>query len=242
MSLDRTNVIYENQPGVLEVHASHITFSPHKTSTALITIPTSKITKQLVNSNKSNKALMILATGDRDDEKFRFQFTGGRSVEEERVVRDKFKDRIASVINAARMGSLNTTENSKLDASTLINNTSTTTSKQPLRINMDELKARQLILASDPSTRKLHKDLVLTTQHLSEEEFWETRQHLFWSVREEKKQERGLASQLVHDVRPASSEAGEVKFVLTPDIIRSIFLHHPRSTLFICISDRIGSC
>jgi hypothetical protein len=77
--------------------------------------------------------------------------------------------------------------------------------------------------------------------HLTEEEFWDTRQDLFWQVREEKKLEAGLDSQLL-TMRPQETSTGttgvdEMKFTLTPDRIRSIFIHHPGSKHMIIITD-----
>lgn len=209
-----TSAIYNKQNGLIRISDDgKVQFVPHSGSNILLNLDPRDIKQQLVNAPTSKKALMILT--DDGGIKHKFQFTG-RSEEEERKKRDEFKEKIAFMINQVR-----------IDASSSTMVAKESLGKEPVKIDMEELKARQKILSSDLSTRKLHKDLVMTG-YLTEEEFWDTRQDLFWRVREESRQEKGLSSKMINDIRPESSEGNSVKFVLTPDIIRSIFVHHPK--------------
>ena len=80
-------------------------------------------------------------------------------------------------------------------------------------------------MASDPEL-KLAYDQLVETQALSATEFWASRQSLLEAeASKQRSQERGTPSALITDVRP--SQQSSIKYTLTPEIIRQIFLEYP---------------
>ena len=97
-----------------------------------------------------------------------------------------------------------------------------------LKLTAEEIKLRGSLLAKDKDLLKLHKELVFSGV-ISEEEFWEDRRGLLRAQETLLKQKKGLTSALVVDeLKPASTTSGsDVKYVLTPTIIQTIFEQHP---------------
>ncbi|KZT52260.1 hypothetical protein CALCODRAFT_525450 [Calocera cornea HHB12733] len=84
---------------------------------------------------------------------------------------------------------------------------------------------RRSVLLSHPDLAALHKDLVISGQ-LSESEFWHGRAHLLSAARAQAGQKRGRASQLV-DPKPQTGEGGDIKIVITPQLVHDIFEEFP---------------
>eukprot|EP00158_Paraphelidium_tribonemae_P008845 Partr_v1_DN28705_c1_g1_i1_m62234 len=137
--------------------------------------------------------------------------------------RDSFKDALAVLINAHRTGS-----EPPLDS--LMDHSSTPGHHPPPP--MEEIKARQALLQKYPAIARLHRDLVRGRQ-LTEEDFWLTRRDLLDVQISENSQNVGLSTEIVHDVRPTSTQGTDIKYTLTPQDIKSIFLHYPSRMLFI---------
>jgi transcription initiation factor TFIIH subunit 1 len=81
------------------------------------------------------------------------------------------------------------------------------------------------LLKQEPELRSLHEALVLTGQ-ISEEEFWESREHLLQAEQQQLAQKQGRAATLV-DARAEVTNDGDVKVVVTPQLIADIFAQHP---------------
>lgn len=98
---------------------------------------------------------------------------------------------------------------------------STTTKLTP-----DEIKLRGSLLAKNKELLKLHKDLVFSNV-ISEEEFWEDRRGLLRAQELLMNQKKGLTSALVSDDLKPVTQNSDVKYILTPTIIQTIFDQHP---------------
>jgi transcription initiation factor TFIIH subunit 1 len=61
---------------------------------------------------------------------------------------------------------------------------------------------------------------------ITEAEFWEGREHLLLAQTASESQKRGRPGQLV-DPRPEAVEGGEVKIVITPQLVHDIFEEYP---------------
>lgn len=95
------------------------------------------------------------------------------------------------------------------------------------KLTPEEIKLRGSLLAKNKDLLKLHKELVFSNI-LSEEEFWEDRKGLLRTQEMILKQKKGASSALVSDdLKPANTSASDVKYVLTPTIIQTIFEQHP---------------
>lgn len=88
-----------------------------------------------------------------------------------------------------------------------------------------DFRLRKKVLMSNPELLALHKNLVMTGQ-ITESEFWEGREHLLLAQAAAEAQKRGRPGQLV-DPRPQTVEGGEVKIVITPQLVHDIFEEYP---------------
>ena len=95
------------------------------------------------------------------------------------------------------------------------------------KLTSEEIKLRGSLLAKNKDLLKLHKELVFSNV-LSEEEFWEDRRGLLRTQEMILKQKKGASSALVSDdLKPSAMSTSDVKYVLTPTIIQTIFEQHP---------------
>ncbi len=98
------------------------------------------------------------------------------------------------------------------------------------KLSPEDIKLRGSLLAKSKELLKLHKELVFGGL-LSEEEFWETRQGLLRGQEATLKQKRGLSAALTTEeaAKPVTGTTGtgDIKYVLTPAIIKGIFETHP---------------
>ncbi|KIM91917.1 hypothetical protein PILCRDRAFT_57232 [Piloderma croceum F 1598] len=88
-----------------------------------------------------------------------------------------------------------------------------------------DFRLRKQVLVSNPELGALHRDLVMSGQ-ITEAEFWEGREHLLLAQTATESQKRGRPGQLV-DPRPETVEGGEVKIVITPQLVHDIFEEYP---------------
>ncbi|KAI0780114.1 hypothetical protein C8Q74DRAFT_1173891, partial [Fomes fomentarius] len=87
-----------------------------------------------------------------------------------------------------------------------------------------DFRLRKKVLLSTPELAQLHREMVLGG-HITENEFWEGREHLLLAQAAAESQKRGKPGQLV-DPRPQSVD-GEVKIVITPQLVHDIFEEFP---------------
>ncbi|KAF9233320.1 hypothetical protein BU15DRAFT_54043 [Melanogaster broomeanus] len=88
-----------------------------------------------------------------------------------------------------------------------------------------DFRLRKKVLLANQELLALHKELVMGGQ-ITEAEFWEGREHLLLAEAATENQKRGRPGQLV-DPRPQTVEGGEVKIVITPQLVHDIFEEFP---------------
>jgi len=96
------------------------------------------------------------------------------------------------------------------------------------KLSAEEIRLRGLLLAKNKDLLQLHRNLVMTGM-VTEDEFWATRRHLLESQQMLLQQKRPptTSSILGLDIKPQSDIQGDLKFVLTPALIQSIFEQNP---------------
>ncbi|GBE80685.1 hypothetical protein SCP_0304040 [Sparassis crispa] len=94
----------------------------------------------------------------------------------------------------------------------------------PVNDPTSEFRLRKKVLLSNPELAALHRELVMGGQ-ITENEFWEGREHLLLAQAATENQQRGKPGQLV-DPRPQTMD-GEVKIVITPQLVHDIFEEYP---------------
>ncbi|KAH9839475.1 uncharacterized protein C8Q71DRAFT_703931 [Rhodofomes roseus] len=88
----------------------------------------------------------------------------------------------------------------------------------------NDYRLRKKVLLGNPELAALHRELVMGG-HISENEFWEGREHLILAQAAAEGQKRGKPGQLV-DPRPQTVD-GEVKIIITPQLVHDIFEEYP---------------
>lgn len=91
-----------------------------------------------------------------------------------------------------------------------------------------DLELRISVIKSNPPLRALHKDIVISSQQMTDAEFWAhpSRQRLLRAERVKAEQRAGRNARLA-DPKPTPNEAGEVKLSITPELIRDLFEQFP---------------
>ncbi|KAL7281728.1 hypothetical protein ACG7TL_005046 [Trametes sanguinea] len=98
------------------------------------------------------------------------------------------------------------------------------TSGTPVSDPTSDFRLRKKVLLSNPELAQLHRELVMGG-HISENEFWEGREHLLLAQAAAESQKKGKPGQLV-DPRPQTVD-GEIKIVITPQLVHDIFEEFP---------------
>ncbi|EIW82730.1 hypothetical protein CONPUDRAFT_163808 [Coniophora puteana RWD-64-598 SS2] len=88
-----------------------------------------------------------------------------------------------------------------------------------------DFRLRKRVLLANTELASLHRELVMTGQ-ITEAEFWEGREHLLLAESSSTSQKRGRPGTLV-DPRPQAIEGGEVKIIITPQLVTDIFEEFP---------------
>lgn len=96
------------------------------------------------------------------------------------------------------------------------------------KLSAEEIRLRGLLLAKNKELLQLHRDLVMTGM-VSEDDFWATRRSLLGSQEILLRQRRppSTSSLLGLDIAPQADIQGDLKYVLTPALIQSIFQQNP---------------
>lgn len=95
------------------------------------------------------------------------------------------------------------------------------------KLTADEIRLRGLLLAKNKELLQLHRELVMGGL-IREEDFWETRRDLLDSQEVLLQQKRPQTINLAGpEIRGSTDIAGDLKFVLTPTLIQSIFEQNP---------------
>ncbi|KAF9975009.1 RNA polymerase II transcription factor B subunit 1 [Actinomortierella ambigua] len=89
----------------------------------------------------------------------------------------------------------------------------------------DLFRLRLQLLSQNKELAALHTELVIG-RHVTEEEFWETRQHLLRNQAVIEQQQKGQSSAWL-DLKPETGESNDVKYVMTPQVIHSVCQQYP---------------
>ncbi|TFK54130.1 hypothetical protein OE88DRAFT_1654632 [Heliocybe sulcata] len=92
-------------------------------------------------------------------------------------------------------------------------------------LTVEDIKLRKKVLGANSELAALHKELVMSGQ-ITESEFWEGREHLLAAQAAADSQKRGRPGTLV-DPRPQAVEGGDIKIVITPQLVHDIFEEFP---------------
>ncbi|KAH8993276.1 hypothetical protein EDB86DRAFT_2929659, partial [Lactarius hatsudake] len=95
----------------------------------------------------------------------------------------------------------------------------------PVNDPINDFHVRKKVLLNTPELAALHRELVMSGQ-ITETEFWEGREQLLLAQAASDSQKKGRPGQLV-DPRPQAVEGGEVKIVITPQLVHDIFDEYP---------------
>ncbi|KAF8270272.1 hypothetical protein EI94DRAFT_1798336 [Lactarius quietus] len=95
----------------------------------------------------------------------------------------------------------------------------------PVNDPIHDFHVRKKVLLNTPELAALHRELVMSGQ-ITETEFWEGREQLLLAQAASDSQKKGRPGQLV-DPRPQAVEGGEVKIVITPQLVHDIFDEYP---------------
>lgn len=90
---------------------------------------------------------------------------------------------------------------------------------------LQDWRLKKRVLQNHPDLRQLHKEMVIGGQ-ISEGEFWDGREELLYHEARLESQRVGRSAQMV-DPRPETTETGEIRISITPQMIRDIFEQYP---------------
>ncbi|KNZ55516.1 hypothetical protein VP01_265g18 [Puccinia sorghi] len=90
---------------------------------------------------------------------------------------------------------------------------------------LEDWRLKKRVLQNHPELRQLHKEMVIGGQ-ISEGEFWDGREELLYHEARLDAQKTGRSAQMV-DPRPETTDSGEIRISITPQMIRDIFEQYP---------------
>ena len=173
-----------------------------------------------------------------------FQFVGS-SAHEALSLREHVKTHLAERLSEFRVKN-NKSNREDSQAKSI------TATEEPTHALSREARWRVQVLAQQPDLLEMHRSLVATnantstssvsgSSQITEDEFWETRKHLIQLEQAKEQQLRGISGNLVTEMKPTltgsstgdsslftgEQSASQVKYTLTPSVIRNIFVQHP---------------
>ncbi|KAL1116102.1 hypothetical protein AAG570_005597 [Ranatra chinensis] len=89
-----------------------------------------------------------------------------------------------------------------------------------------ELEEKNRLLSENPGLLQLYKDLVIT-EVITSEEFWAHHASHYMNKNDLQKQQVGVSSAFLADIKPQTDGCNGLKYNLTPDIMESIFRTYP---------------
>ncbi|KAG2150920.1 hypothetical protein DEU56DRAFT_779121 [Suillus clintonianus] len=229
---------YKKQAGTLELTDSLLTWTQEGKKAPAVRVLHPEATSLFCS--KEGAAQVRLKLGLVNDEAgHNFTFTSPSAVAY--VEREAFKQELTNIISRNRSAAPTPAQKpTPLTASSTpaktpapIPSTSRATSvssdsRTPILSGIDaatDFRLRKKVLLSNPELLALHKELVMSG-HITESEFWDGREHLLLAEAAAEGQKRGRPGQLV-DPRPQTVEGGEVKIVITPQLVHDIFDEFP---------------
>ncbi|OJT15757.1 RNA polymerase II transcription factor B subunit 1 [Trametes pubescens] len=242
---------YKKLPGLLELTPSHLQWTKAGDKAPSVKVPHSEAAS--LSRSKVGAAQVRLKVGLVSDEAgHNFTFTSPQAVA--LAEREKFEAELTNIIAHNRTGTAAPPPGPTLAAATPVPGTPTSARPRPLGTSArptpqlsrastsrapsvasdprgtpvsdpaHDFRLRKKVLLSTPDLAQLHRELVMGGQ-ISENEFWEGREHLLLAQAAAEGQKKGKPGQLV-DPRPQSVD-GEVKIVITPQLVHDIFEEFP---------------
>ncbi|KAG2354888.1 hypothetical protein BDR07DRAFT_1428008, partial [Suillus spraguei] len=226
---------YKKQPGTLELTDSHLTWTQDGKKAPAVRVL--HLEASSLFCSKEGAAQVRLKLGLVNDEAgHNFTFTSPSAVAY--VEREAFKQELTNIISRNRSAAPTPVQkptplSTPAKTPAPIQSTSRATSvssdtRTPILSGIDaatDFRLRKKVLLSNPELLALHKELVMSG-HITESEFWDGREHLLLAEAAAEGQKRGRPGQLV-DPRPQTVEGGEVKIVITPQLVHDIFDEFP---------------
>ncbi|KAG1832517.1 hypothetical protein EV424DRAFT_1369109 [Suillus variegatus] len=226
---------YKKQPGTLELTDSLLIWTQEGKKTPAVRVQHPEASSLFCS--KEGAAQVRLKLGLVNDEAgHNFTFTSPSAVAY--AEREAFKQELTNIISRNRSAAPTplpkpTPLSTPAKTPAPIPSTSRATSvssdtRTPILSGIDaatDFRLRKKVLLSNPELLVLHKELVMSGQ-ITESEFWDGREHLLLAEAAAEGQKRGRPGQLV-DPRPQTVEGGEVKIVITPQLVHDIFDEFP---------------
>ncbi|OAX40366.1 hypothetical protein K503DRAFT_864674 [Rhizopogon vinicolor AM-OR11-026] len=228
---------YKKQAGTLELTDSHLTWTQEGKKAPAVRVLHSEATSLFCS--KEGAAQVRLKLGLINDEAgHNFTFTSPQAVAY--IEREAFKQELTNIISRNRSvaptpaqkpitSTASTPAKTPAPAPSTSRATSVSSdSRTPILSGTDaatDFRLRKKVLLSNPELLALHKELVMSG-HITESEFWDGREYLLLAEAAAEGQKRGRPGQLV-DPRPQTVEGGEVKIVITPQLVHDIFDEFP---------------
>ncbi|KAF8342155.1 uncharacterized protein EI90DRAFT_3032292 [Cantharellus anzutake] len=229
----RAKTVYNKKAGILTFTNTRVVWVPDGQSKPTLNIAHSKISNLFCTKEGVPKKKLKLNVTD-SDEAYMFHFTSPPAVAEAELA--KFKSLLLEVITQnttkASIPIPNVTGKASTPSSpsTPIPRPTTpaysrASSATPLRNQPFSFEIRQKVLTTSPELSSLHRELVETGQ-ITEEEFWEGREHLLATEIAASQQRKGKSSQIVAP-RLKTGEQGQIMLTLTPQLLADIFEEFP---------------
>ncbi|KAI0082063.1 hypothetical protein K474DRAFT_1655997 [Panus rudis PR-1116 ss-1] len=240
---------YKKLPGLLELTSTHLQWTHDGKKVPSVKVPLSEAATLFCSKEGAPQVRLKLGLVS-DETGHNFTFTSPQAVAV--AEREKFKAELTNVISRNRSGvatpnpntrppgtpgtplppkaangstprpALGTPRASASRAGSVASDSRG--SGTPLGDPTHDFRLRKKVLLANPDLAKLHRELVMTGQ-ISENEFWEGREHMLLAQAAAENQRRGKPGQLV-DPRPQTVD-GEIKIVITPQLVHDIFEEYP---------------
>ncbi|KAF7792342.1 hypothetical protein EIP86_003378 [Pleurotus ostreatoroseus] len=236
---------YKKLQGLLELTATHLQWTQDGKKNSAVKIPLSDAASLFCSKEGASQVKLKLGLVS-DESGHNFTFTSPQPVA--LAEREKFKAELTNIISRNRSGVATpsapppTTPVIPSAASSApsprphvpLSRASTSRAASvasdsrgpgtPVNDPINDFRLRKKVLVSTPELGALHRELVLGGQ-ITENEFWEGREHLILAQAAADSQKRGKPGQLV-DPRPQTVD-GDIKIVVTPQLIHDIFEEYP---------------
>ncbi|KAH9953425.1 hypothetical protein BGW80DRAFT_1410997 [Lactifluus volemus] len=235
---------YKKFSGLLELTSTHLRWTRDGEKTPSVRVGYPEVASLF--SSKEGAAQVRLKIGlENDSNGHNFTFTSPVALTE----RETFKAQLTTIISnnrAAREAGVSQTPQTSAPttasspngaahqrtpapgpsrASTSRAESVSSTRGTPVNDPVNDFRIRKKVLVKTPELAALHRELVMSGQ-ITETEFWEGREHLLLAQAASDSQKKGRPGQLV-DPRPQAVEGGEVKIVVTPQLVHDIFDEYP---------------
>ncbi|PSR81186.1 hypothetical protein PHLCEN_2v6521 [Hermanssonia centrifuga] len=236
---------YKKLPGLLELTGSHLQWTQDGKKAPSVRVSHAEAASLFCS--KEGAAQVRLKIGlVSDDAGHNFTFTSPQAVAV--TERERFKGELTNIISRNRSGVATPTVPAPITPSATQAPTGVPSPRPPLAISRpstsrapsvasdsrtagtpvndptSDYRLRKKVLVSNTELAALHRELVMGG-HITENEFWEGREHLILAQSAAESQKKGKPGQLV-DPRPQTVD-GEIKIVITPQLVHDIFEEYP---------------